>query len=65
VTTHKEIHDRIQCAELIPTQESIGTILDILEALNDKLAGIEKRLRDHDLYIDRLNERTMSSQRIG
>jgi DNA integrity scanning protein DisA with diadenylate cyclase activity len=56
VTTHKEIHDRIQCAELIPTQESIGTILDILEALNDKLAGIERDNHEMKMQLDELNQ---------
>ena len=56
MTTHKEIHDRIQCAELIPTQESIGTILDILEALNDKLAGIERDNHEMKMQLDELNQ---------
>ena len=58
MTTHKEIHDRIQCAELAPTKESIGAILDILGVINDKLAGIEERLGRHVVYLDRLNNRT-------
>ena len=43
--THAEIHDRIQQSSGSPTVENIRTILDILEALNDKLAAIEGRLQ--------------------
>jgi DNA integrity scanning protein DisA with diadenylate cyclase activity len=56
VTTHKEIHDRIQCAELIPTQESIGTILDILESINDKLAAVERDNHEMKMQLDELNQ---------
>ena len=58
MTTHKEIHDTIQKWDRNYLEAWDRDVMDILETLNDKLAGIEERLRDHDLHIDRLNNRT-------
>lgn len=41
MTTHEEIHDRIQ---KVTSLSATTDILDILDALNDKLATMEKRL---------------------
>jgi hypothetical protein len=48
--TREEIHDRIQkCTG--DTDWNIATMLQILEALSDKLAGIEERQADYnDLF---------------
>jgi hypothetical protein len=45
MTTHEEIHDRIQKWDRSSLHEFEKDVLACLEALNDKLAGIEERLK--------------------
>ena len=49
MTTREEIHDRIQNSRIHTANGrvlfALGDMLSIFEALNDKLAGIEERLR--------------------
>lgn len=54
MNAHDEIHDRIQKCNAVGSSHL--DILDILEVLNDKLAGIEERLRDCERRITRAEE---------
>jgi len=49
--TREEIHDRIMKCYQMQALEREANTLEILEALNDKLAGIEGRLRGHEACV--------------
>lgn len=42
--TTQEIHDKIQNAAIIPTQETICKILNILESMNGNTIGLEREV---------------------
>jgi len=48
MTTREEIHDAIELATLTESSEVSDHLAVILNALNDKLAGIEQRQSEYD-----------------